>query len=229
MKNFYFYACVCVVLLGVQGCRHTESNIFLINHYASEIHVDGNIRETEWDNATAISNLQSPWAPTELDSSIFRCFSTQEYFNFCFEVIDRSLTIVDYTDELSVTKGDRVELFFSPSLELSSYYCIEINPHGNILDYKAQFYRKFDNSWNFNHYNIVGKVAPNGYVIEGQISLAELKTLDIDLNKGFYLGIFRADFFEENEDSVTWFSWINPNSKNPDFHIKSAFVKSKLN
>ena len=229
MQNIYFFVCLFVILFGLRECRHVQSNIFLINQHSSEIHLDGDVEEIEWEGATSITNFHSPWVPTERDSTIFRCFCSQGYFNFCFEVIDRSLKILDYTDEMTITKGDRVELFFSPSSKLSSYYCIEINPYGHILDYKAQFYRKFDYSWNFSHYNIVGKVTLTGYVVEGCISLNELDSLNINFDKGFYMGIFRADFTEENEDSPTWYSWINPHTKHPDFHIQSAFIKSRLN
>ena len=59
-------------------------------------------------------------------------------------------------------------------------------------------------------------------------SLSELKKIDIDLDKGFCLGIFRADFTGENENSVIWYSWLNPHTKDPDFHIPSAFGKCKM-
>lgn len=228
MRGIYFFISLFVAFLMGQGCRHSQPNIFLINHLTSEIHLDGNIGEMEWNNATTITSLQSPWVPAEQDSTIFRCFCSPKYFNFCFEVIDRSLIILDYTDETTVAEGDRVELFFSPSSKLSSYYCIEMNPHGYILDYEAQFYRKFDYSWNFSHHTVVGKITSNGYIVEGRIPISELHTLGIDFDKGFYLGVFRADFTEENENSVIWYSWINPQVKEADFHIPSAFRKSKL-
>jgi hypothetical protein len=190
--------------------------------------LDGNIGKEEWNGVTTITNLRSPWKPAERDSTIFRCYSSHKYFNFCFEVIDRNMTVFDYTDELTVAKGDRVELFFSPSIKLHPYYCLEINPNGHILDYKAQLYRKFDYSWNFNHCSIVGKITPTGYVVEGRMSISELEKLGIDFNKGFHLGVFRADFTEKKEDAVIWYSWIKPHVKEPDFHIPSAFGKCKL-
>ena len=106
---------------------------------------------------------------------------------------------------------------------------MEIAPNGNTLDYAAQFYRKFDYSWDFEHFAVISRITPTGYVAEGRVSLVELEKLHIDLKKGFYLGIFRADFTEENEDSVIWYSWQHPRVTNPDFHIPSAFGKCKLN
>ena len=64
------------------------------------------------DSLPSYSTKHSPWAQSEQDSTIFRCFSSQKYFNFCFEIIDRALTILKYTDKMTVAKGDRVELFF---------------------------------------------------------------------------------------------------------------------
>lgn len=229
MRGINSIICIIATLLIIQGCRHTESDILLINSSSSEIIVDGDIGEIAWHDATTITGLISPWVPVAEDSTIFRCFCSPDYFNFCFEVIDRTLIILDYTDEMTVAEGDRVELFFSPSAKLSPYYfCFEINPHGYILDYKAQFHRQFDFSWNFNHQTIAGKVTANGYIVEGRIPISKLQTLGIDFNKGFYLGVFRADFREENENSVIWYSWINPDVKEPDFHIPSSFRKSKL-
>lgn len=228
MRGIYFLVSLFITFLMGQGCRHTQPDIFLIDHFTSEIQLDGDIGETVWNDATTITNLHSPWVPATIDSTIFRCFCSPKYFNFCFEVIDRSPIILDYTDEITIAEGDRVELFFSPSSKLSPYYCIEMNPYGYILDYKAQFYREFDYSWNFNQHSVVGRVTTDGYVVEGRIPTSELQTLGIDFNKGFYLGIFRADFIEENENSVIWYSWINPHVKEADFHIPSAFRKCKL-
>jgi len=105
---------------------------------------------------------------------------------------------------------------------------METNPNGYILDYNAQFYREFNYLWNFNHRAIVGKITSTGYIVEGRISLSELKKLGLDLGKGFCLSIFRANFTGENEDSVIWYSWLNPHTQDPDFHVPSAFGKCKL-
>lgn len=228
MRDIYCIVSLFVTFLIGQGCQHTEPDILFINRSPSEIILDGDIGEMAWNNATTVTGLISPWKPATQDSTIFRCFCSPDHFNFCFEVVDKSLTILEYTDEMTVAEGDRVELFFSPSSKLSSYYCIEMNPHGYILDYNAQFHRQFDYSWNFSHHTVAGKITSNGYIVEGRIPISELQTLGIDFNKGFYLGIFRADFTEENENSVTWYSWVNPQVKEADFHIPSAFRKCKL-
>ena len=229
MRNIYFGISLLVLVSCGQGCRDTKPDILLIEHRASEIQVDGNIEESEWNNATTITDLCSPWVPTAKDHTVFKCFHSRQYFNFYFSVIDKTITCKDSKDEFVVTEGDRVEIFFSPTPDLNKYYCIEIAPNGNTLDYAAQFYRKFDYSWDFEHLAVISRITPAGYVVEGRVSLIELEKLHIDFKKGFYLGIFRADFTEENEDSVIWYSWKHPRVTNPDFHIPSAFGKCKLN
>lgn len=228
MRKIFFSAILTVAFSINQGCLHQKQDILLIKSLNSEIQLDGNIGELEWDHATTITNFCSPWVSTEEDKTIFRCFCSVKYFNFCFEVVDNIITVLDYKDEMTVAKGDRVELFFSPSSNLSPYYCIEINPNGNILDYKAQYYREFDFLWNFNQPTIVGKINATGYIVEGRIPISDLNVLGIDFKKGFYLGVFRADFFGKDEDSVIWYSWINPQTEVPDFHVHSAFGKCKL-
>jgi hypothetical protein len=93
-----------------------------------------------------------------------------------------------------------------------------------VLDYSAQFYRKFNEQWNFENVDIAASMRDSGYSVEGRISLDVLKNMGIISN--FYLGVFRADFRRSGE--VTWYSWILPKSIEPDFHIPSAFEKIYL-
>ena len=210
------------------GCGGKESDICLIASRADEIVLDGDINEAEWEGATVISGLVSPWVVTAEDSTLFRCYCSPKYFNFCYKVIDKSITLPEISEELDVADGDRVELFLSPTEELSPYYCLEMNPEGYVLDYKAVFHRNFDFDWNFSLAEIVGKIVPNGYLVEGRIAISELESLGIDLKNGFYLGIFRADFIELSEESAIWHSWIKPDIEEPDFHIPSALRKCIL-
>lgn len=93
MRNIYSIVILFITFLIVQGCRHTEPDILLINRSPSEIILDGDIGEMAWNNATTVTGFISPWKPATQDSTIFRCFCSPDHFNFCFEVVDRSLTI----------------------------------------------------------------------------------------------------------------------------------------
>ena len=188
--------------------------------------VDGVIDEAEWEQAVSVENLVAPWEKNVLDKTKFQAFVSDDYFNFYFHVEDNTLTTVPFEKELSVASEDRVELFFSSDITLAKYYCIEMDPKGNILDYSAKHYREFDDKWDFKNKKIATKIMDGTYIVEGRILLEELNELGI--SDTFHLGIFRADFKSQKPDDVTWFSWIKPDSQDPDFHIPSAFGKTVL-
>jgi hypothetical protein len=52
-----------------------------------------------------------------------------------------------------------------------------------------------------------------------------LKNMSRKTAAGFSLftGVFRADYYKHISSAVRWLSWIVPQSKEPDFHIPSAF------
>lgn len=121
----------------------------------------------------------------------------------------------------SGTEGDMVEL--------SPFYYIEMSPHGHIFDDEAYFHHVFDDSWIISHRTIVEKNTPNGYIVEGHIVISESQSFGIKVNAGFYLGVFKAYFTKEDENTATWYSWINPQVEEAKFHIPSAFRKSQRN
>ena len=207
-------------------CQKPERSGLYIPFFENEIMVDGIISEREWKQGALMKGLVAPWDTDYIDYTKFNAFISHDYFNFCFSVIDSTLITLPFKDELTITSEDRVELFFSSSTSLNKYYCIEIDPNGNVLDYSAKYYRDFVESWNFKSAEIAAKTTNHGYLVEGRILLNELKTLGI--LEQFYLGIFRADFKSPNPEDVTWISWIDPLSSNPDFHIPSALGRVTL-
>lgn len=185
---------------------------------ALKLQIDGDLKD--WPKTPFLTSLTAPWEEGKSDFTLFDCHSDDQYFYFYFNTVDTTITMVPFKEELSVIEGDRVELFFSATEDLSKdYYCIEINPRGELVDYKAEYYRKFDESWNFKSVELVAAETENGYLVEGRIALEELKSLSFE--DAFYLGIFKADY--KTKEEVTWYSWVVPDSKEPDFHIASAF------
>ncbi|NHE57105.1 sugar-binding protein [Cyclobacterium plantarum] len=204
------------------ACGESDPARLSLPSLVQEIQVDARIDEGVWAHSQVLESLISPWPGEEdHDKTLFRAFVSPNHFNFSFEERDNSLTTVAFQDETSVEQEDRVELFFSNDTTLTKYYCIEIDPNGNTLDYSASFYRNFDKTWDFSSKELATRITDNGYLAEGKISLTELGELGISFP--FYIGIFRADFKPEGENAVTWFSWQRPKSKTPDFHIPSAF------
>ncbi len=178
----------------------------------------------DWDKTKSTKGLTNPWGPTGKDATLFDHQIEDGYFNFYFKTVDSTLSMSPYIEELSVTKGDRVELFFSPREDLSEYYCVEINPRGDILDYSAEYYRKFNEKWAFRSLFVKTLISDHEYIVEGKISLDELRSLG--LMDTVHLGVFRADF--QDGGMVDWYTKAIPDSKTPDFHVPTAFEKIPL-
>ncbi len=189
---------------------------------SSEISIDADL--SDWDSSPFLESLTAPWKPNLQDQTVFDYTTSDGYFYFYFKTIDTTLTLVPFTDESSIAEGDRVELFFSKDVGLTDYYCLEINPRGDILDYQASYYRKFDDTWDLKNLKTATDITKNGFIVEGKISLKELN--ELSLHDEIYLGIFRADFV--GKEKVIWFSWAVPDSDKPDFHIPSALRKFDL-
>lgn len=225
-KMLHWHILIFSVALIMFSCEKSTQSKLSVPFSEKEIKVDGAINEGAWEQAVLVENLHSPWDKNSMDKTKFKTFVTNNYFNFCFQVMDNTLITVPFENELSVASEDRVELFFSNDSTLTKYYCIEIDPNGNILDYSAKYYRVFSESWDFKSTIVATKITDIGYIVEGKISLKELHELGI-LNP-FHLGVFRADFKSYKPDDITWFSWIKPSSSQADFHIPSAFGKTLL-
>jgi len=211
------------VTFSMDGYSLNPLKTFFTHAESKDIFVDGVIDCAEWGAIDSVVGLCSPWVPVGKDNTVFKCFCSEAYFNFCFNVDEKTIVNNSYADELSVTKGDRVELFFTADTVLSQYFCMEISPTGYLLDYSAQYYRKFDNSWKLNGCDLAAKYTPKGYVVEGRILISELEKLGIKVKESFYLGIFRADFTNMNSKDVIWYSWVDPQKQVPDFHVPTAF------
>lgn len=230
LKNSICNICLLTLILMLGSCgQTTKKNKSKEQKTANEqqgitntkdlnIEIDGNLKD--WPQVPFLTSLTAPWEEGKSDSTLFDYDSNDQYFYFYFNTVDTTITMVPFEEELSVTKGDRVELFFSATKDLSKdYYCIEINPRGELVDYKATYYRKFKEAWNFKSVELVAAETENGYLVEGKIALEELNSVGIE--DTFYLGIFKADY--KTLEEVTWYSWVVPDSKEPDFHIASAF------
>jgi hypothetical protein len=193
----------------------------------NDFRIDGNVNEKSWQRCKVIQNLVAPWDPLAAGTAQFRAGYDENFFYFSFEVKDSIGLYLEEKGEEAVAKGDRVEIFFSPDTAMSNYYCLEIAPNSNLLDYQASYHRRFNSTWNIEGAQIVGKPNANGYTVEGKIPVGFLKTLK-GINgslKGttLHAGVFRARKKSAGDsDAFIWYSWINPQVASPDFHIPSA-------
>ncbi len=208
------------------GVDHTNKVLSEYGHTlntSENLIIDANLQD--WDKNNYIYGLTNPWGSQSKDNTHFDYKITNDHFYFYFKTTDNTPTTSPYAKELSVEEGDRVELFFSSEKDLSKYYCVEINPEGYVLDYRAKFYRRFNDKWDLKSLRISTAVTENGYIVEGKISLDEFKSLR--LVDEVYLGVFRADY--QDGEKVNWYTKTIPDSRTPDFHIPSAFEKIFLN
>ena len=138
--------------------------------------------------------LHAPWSGMDSDTR-FCCHSTADRFFFQFDAADSTLTLVEpFTGERDVDPEDRVEFFFAQDRKLSKpYYCAEIDSEGRVMDYKATFYRAFDFGWNFMTLQVRSMTTPWGYRVAGSIAREELESLGLDLDGGFWMGVFQGD------------------------------------
>ena len=177
--------------------------------------------------AASIDGLLAPWDALEDDNTLFRCFSDEESFYFTYEVVDPTPTYSeDFSGEDQVENEDRVEIFFSPKQSMDNYYCAEIDPLGRVLDYSGHYYRDLDYGWNFSTMRLLGELTENGYIVAGKVSKAELRELGCDLECGFWMGVFRADY--RPDLSVNWYSAVSTDDISPDFHKPDVLFFTKI-
>jgi hypothetical protein len=149
------------------------------------------------------------------------------YFRFDVETT-LALTYVHDNNKMEVVDSDRVEIFFRHDDRLETYYCLEMDPLSRVLDYKAGFYRKFDYNWQWpgnNQLHVQSGYTEVGYIVEGSITLASLRELDLLNNNKLQAGLFRGECLKvrDPQSRFTWISWVKPESERPDFHIPSSF------
>jgi len=213
------------------GCvSEAVKKSYILKHIdGQKIVIDGRLDESQWSKAEAITSFSFPWQDKPAPFTEFRAFCDEGKLCFAFTVVDGKIVVEERFDtELVVDTEDRVEIFFAGNLDLNRYYCVEIDPHGRIHDYVASYYRKFDSEWDLAELKVKSLVTNSGYTIEAQVSLESLfsSVLPETAKDGeFYVGLYRAEFSRDNNGELVqeWVSWVNPDSKTPDFHIPSSF------
>jgi hypothetical protein len=191
-------------------------------------------RSLDWNEASVLTGFSYPWSVQPPPVMSFRALWDEQCFYFRFDVeTTRYHTYVHDNNKMEVVDSDRVEIFFRSDDRLDPYYCLEVDPLGRILDYRATFYRKFEYEWQWpgnNQLRINSECTGQGYIVEGSITMASLKELNLIKNNELQAGLFRGECLKKRdpESSFSWISWIKPESVRPDFHIPSSFGVIKL-
>jgi hypothetical protein len=182
-----------------------------------------------WDDALALTDFSYPWSAHPSPVMSFRALWDDDLFYFRFDVeTPRALTFVQDNNKMEVVDSDRVEIFFRSDERLNPYYCLEIDPLGRVLDYRAVFYRKFEYDWQWpgkNELLIKSTFTGLGYEVEGSISISSLKKLNLLHHNELQAGLFRGECLHvrDPKSGFAWISWVKPDSARPDFHIPSSF------
>lgn len=228
-----------VVLLLVPFTFHAcsrwgnQDNIRVVIPVVEYAFIDINGDLSDWKRLPHVFetlDFQSPWSAKPFGRMVFRAIADSAWLYFSFEVNDSTLVSVPFTEELDVSLGDRVEIFLSGDVALTDYYCLEVGPYGDVLDYQASYYRQFDDTWNLTDLTVCALPVANGYTVEGRIPLAFLRQLNNQIVGSpltFWMGLYRAEYRERHTapNPVQWITWVSPLTAEADFHVPSSFRK----
>ena len=224
--------------------NHSSSDEISVNRIEeAPINIDGVPNEADWQRATHLTQFVNPWNPRYQSETDLRLLWNGHELYFCFTVKEETLQLASVLqDKHEIIDEDRVELFFSPSLPLSTYYALEFDAIGRVLDYKAEYPKKFDESWNTkNKLQADGRLTADGFCVEGRISKALLNEMTnshektnghktTDGQKEFYFGAYRGDL-DRDEAGNFIYEWLclrDPKLPEPDFHVNGTFCKLVL-
>ncbi len=208
---------VCII---VSAC--VTKNKTLTIPFVENIKIDGT--SEDWSIKPLIGSLTEHWKHLSDDTKFYMAHDTT-WLYFAFDVVDTRITYNADSLELSVNESDRVELFFAQDATLKkTYYCIEIDPQGKVMDYSAQYYRQFDYKWGMQTLKVAGRIDDDRYFVEGAISLDQLRELGLLSPEGkLIMGVYRGDFSSNEDTDPNWWSWIDPKTGEPDFHVLTSF------
>lgn len=212
MQKLFIVLTFCLMVCGSSQAK-SKMNVGI---YGDEPDMETVLDAPVWKTVKSHVGFYAPWSG-KTANNVFQCYFSDHYFYFRFIIEDSTLLLKKpFTKKLDVTAEDRAEIFLSATPDLKQYYCAEMDPQGKVLDYSAQFQRKFNYSWSFETLQLKTRQTKNGYMVAGRWSLKEWQKLGIHPNH-FYMGVFSADFYFPEE--VIWFSLLKVNREKADFHI----------
>jgi Carbohydrate family 9 binding domain-like len=208
--------------------QDSPARTYTVKRIVNDFPIDGMGSHSGWQDVESLNDFSFPWENEPLPSLSFKALHTMDWLYCLFTVMDTNINaFVDKGDKREVINSDRVELFMRKSEKMIPYYCLELDPLGRVLDYKAEYYRRFDMNWSWpiDQLKVKASRSQSGYSVEVAIGKKSLMELGLLSNQQIEAGIFRGKCMEirEGEANLKWISWVTPDSKNPDFHIPSSF------
>ena len=215
-------------LISISCINERKVPIYDVNNFnKNNIILDGIPGDKAWGGSMLLKDFKLPWSDEIPQVTIFQALYDSNTLYCYYKAMDKNLVIKDsLNNEIDIASEDRVELFLSKDNTLKEYFCFEIDPLGRVLDYKASYYRKFEDQWDVEGIQVADKIDSESYQIEVAIPLKTIAEMGLDISKEFFVGLFRADFenlapgIKEN-----WISWVDLGTTTPDFHLPEAFGK----
>jgi hypothetical protein len=211
------------------------------------IRLDGRLDEPDWTKADVERQFIFPWKKTAAPATEFRALCDDRFLYFGFDIDDADIVVLDRLgDEEEAVFEDRAEMYFACDDKMKDYYCIEIDSRGRAFDYHGSYYRRLNPKWNWNGLETKGAPREHGYTVEGRIPLASFEAMGFPrLGPGAKIlwGLYRAEFshdrsgrpvvqretihnrgrkFDGPPPLEEWMSWVDPQTKEPDFHIPAS-------
>ena len=174
-----------------------------------------------------VGGLRDYWAGRTDSTAFYACHDSDSLYLAAY-CSDQDIHITEGESERSVDTSDRIELFLAQDEGMSSYYCLEIDPNGKIMDYKASFYRQFDFNWDCPGIRVRGISGNGSYSLRISLSLDRLRELGVLQEDGTIIaGLYRGDY-HPSDGSISWYSWLDPHTPEPDFHVPASLGRLEL-
>jgi hypothetical protein len=226
MKLLFVILTVVITATRIDTTEHLKN--YSVRKINGDLSVSGKGDDPRWRQAHALTDFHYPWENETTPYTEFRAVHSDDWVYFLFHIKDDHVNIrQENDDKREVAASSRAEIFFRMDDKLKPYYCLEIDPLARVLDYEATYYRNFDFNWSWpaNELVIRSSRLTDGYMVEFAISKKSLQELGLLKNDMLQAGLFRANCSHKanGEEEFKWISWMNPDSKTPDFHIPSSF------
>jgi hypothetical protein len=228
--------------------RPPSERAYRVRFLASpQIQIDGRADEPAWAKANVEKDFKFPWKREKAPATEFRALCDASFFYFTFTAHDEDIVVLDkFRDEEDGVFEDRVEMYFARDDRMKQYYCFEIDSRGRPYDYRGAFYRRLDPKWNWKGLESKASSIEKGYVVEGRVPLSSFEEMGFPrLAPGVKIrcGLYRAEFSHDRSGRPVvqqetihnrgrkldgpppleeWMSWIDPGTKEPDFHVPSS-------
>lgn len=214
------------------GVRLPEEKTYHLQKVTSkDITLDGIGKDIAWEKASNLKDFNYTWKDVDAPATSFKAVYDTENLYFIYDVTDsKVIAPMDLGDkDANVLGSDRVELFFRSANLEHDYVALEIDSKGRNFDSKNQFYHPVIKSWDYSlqDIDIATSISQKGYIVEGRISLQSLEELGLLENNELITGLYRGEYVlsPQGKVDVSWISWIDVPSTNPDFHIPCSFGK----